>query len=86
MFIVNLFAAAGHALADWRHRQRAYAELMALDDHSLADIGIRRCDILAIVEGRREARARSQESELPSPFAAHRLAGGHTWFPWFPPL
>jgi uncharacterized protein YjiS (DUF1127 family) len=31
--------------ADWRSRQRAYAELSALDDRSLADIGITRGEI-----------------------------------------
>ncbi len=32
-------------LAEYRHRQRAYAELYALDDRSLADIGITRSEI-----------------------------------------
>lgn len=31
--------------AEWRHRQQAYAELAALDDRSLADIGITRSEI-----------------------------------------
>lgn len=30
---------------DWRRRQAAYEELNALDDRSLADIGISRSDI-----------------------------------------
>lgn len=30
---------------DWRRRQAAYEELSALDDRSLADIGITRADI-----------------------------------------
>jgi len=34
-----------HGVTDWRHRQRAYAELAALDDRSLADIGISRSEI-----------------------------------------
>jgi uncharacterized protein YjiS (DUF1127 family) len=34
-----------HGLADWRQRQRAYAELATLDDRSLADIGITRSEI-----------------------------------------
>ena len=85
MFIVSLFFAARHALADWRRRQRAYAELMALDDRSLADIGIRRSEIPAIVEGNYEASGRNRDPEFFPVFASHRLAGGHTWFPWFPP-
>jgi uncharacterized protein YjiS (DUF1127 family) len=51
MSILNLFIAAGRAIADWRRRQRAYAELMALDDRSLADIGIRRSQIRGLIEG-----------------------------------
>jgi uncharacterized protein YjiS (DUF1127 family) len=51
MSIVNLLIAAGRAIADWRRRKRAYGELMALDDRSLADIGIRRSQIRALVEG-----------------------------------
>lgn len=38
-------------LADWRARQRAMNELMALDDHMLKDIGIARCQIPGIVAG-----------------------------------
>jgi len=33
------------AYANWRRRQAAYDELNALDDRSLADIGITRSDI-----------------------------------------
>ena len=33
------------AYQDWRRRQVAYDELSALDDRSLADIGITRADI-----------------------------------------
>ena len=51
MSVLNLLNSAREAIADWRRRERAYAELMALDDHSLADIGIQRSDIRAICEG-----------------------------------
>lgn len=61
MFILNLLAAAGRNFAEWRRRERAYGELMALDDRALADIGIRRSQIRALVEsdarGEREAAA-----------------------------
>ncbi len=50
MSLINLFVAARSALASWRQRQRAYGELMALDDRSLADIGVHRTQIPAIVE------------------------------------
>ena len=86
MFIVSLFAAVRHAFAEWRRRQQAYTELMALDDRSLADIGIRRSEIPAIVEGYHEASQKPRDREFLPAFTAHRLASGHTWFPWFPPL
>ena len=51
MSVLNLLNSVWEAFADWRRRERAYAELMALDDHALADIGILRSDIRAICEG-----------------------------------
>ncbi len=51
MSILNLFLSAGQAVAEWRRRERAYSELKALDDRSLADIGIHRSQIRALVEG-----------------------------------
>ena len=51
MSLINLFVAARSARARWRQRQRAYDELMALDDRSLADIGIHRSEIPALIEG-----------------------------------
>jgi uncharacterized protein YjiS (DUF1127 family) len=44
-FVGNLAHTLATALAGWRQRQRAYAELFALDDRSLADIGITRSEI-----------------------------------------
>ncbi len=51
MSVVNLLISAGKRFSGWRHRQQAYAELMALDDHSLADIGLHRSQIASLVEG-----------------------------------
>ena len=51
MSVLNLLNSVREAFVDWRQRERAYAELMALDDHALADIGIRRSEIRAICEG-----------------------------------
>jgi uncharacterized protein YjiS (DUF1127 family) len=45
MSMINLFTSAARAIAERRRRERAYAELMALDDHSLADIGVSRSQI-----------------------------------------
>jgi uncharacterized protein YjiS (DUF1127 family) len=41
----NLLHSLSTSVASWRARQRAYAELSALDDRSLADIGITRSEI-----------------------------------------
>jgi uncharacterized protein YjiS (DUF1127 family) len=49
--MVNLLISTGSAFSRWRRREQAYAELMALDDHSLADIGIHRSQIGSLVEG-----------------------------------
>jgi uncharacterized protein YjiS (DUF1127 family) len=51
MSVISLLISARRAFTEWRQRQRAYAELMTLDDHSLADIGIHRSQIGALVEG-----------------------------------
>ena len=41
----NVLHGLSASVAGWRQRQRAYAELAALDDRSLADIGITRSEI-----------------------------------------
>jgi uncharacterized protein YjiS (DUF1127 family) len=53
MSVVNLLISGARRFSGWRHRQQAYAELMALDDHSLADIGLHRSQIAGLVEGYR---------------------------------
>jgi uncharacterized protein YjiS (DUF1127 family) len=53
MSVINFLISAGKAFSEWRRRENAYAELMALDDHSLADIGIHRSQIGALIEGGR---------------------------------
>lgn len=37
---------------NWRARERAYRELAALDDRSLADIGLTRSDIAFVLKGK----------------------------------
>ena len=86
MFIVSILTAAKNALSEWRCKQQAYAELSALDDRSLADIGINRAQIPAIVEGFHEASRQPRDRTFIPAFSTHKLAGGHSWFPWFPPL
>jgi len=39
----------------WRQRERAWRELSQLDDRQLADIGLNRSDIPAVVYGRSNA-------------------------------
>jgi uncharacterized protein YjiS (DUF1127 family) len=51
MSLINLIVAARNALVARRQRQRAIDELLALDDRSLADIGIHRSQIPGVVEG-----------------------------------
>jgi uncharacterized protein YjiS (DUF1127 family) len=85
MFLINLLAAAKRGFADWRHRQQAYAELSALDDHALADIGIRRSDIPALIDGAGRADRGTAGSDFPgyAPRGA-QLAGGQKGIPLFP--
>src|SRR3954453_9975129 len=50
MSIVNMLVAARAALAERRERRRAYEGLAALDDRSLADIGLHRSQLPGMVE------------------------------------
>ncbi len=48
----NIIRAIVARYQDWKAREQAYAELSALDDRTLADIGIRRSDIPFILSGK----------------------------------
>ena len=50
MSIVSMLVAMRAALADRRDRNRIHEELAALDDHSLADIGLHRSQLPGMVE------------------------------------
>ena len=50
MSLINVFVAVRNALIGGRWRRRDYDQLMALDDRSLADIGMHRSQLPAIVE------------------------------------
>jgi uncharacterized protein YjiS (DUF1127 family) len=73
------------AYSDWRRRQAAYDELSALDDRSLADIGIHRSEIPAIVEGFHDVTQRAAApARMPAAVLAarqSRLATAHRWLP-----
>ena len=86
MSLINLIVAARSALAKQREKRRAYHELLALDDRSLADIGLHRSQIPAMVEGVDPAARPEAEPDaaVASAFGyAPRLAGGR---PWMPPI
>jgi uncharacterized protein YjiS (DUF1127 family) len=51
MSVFNLLVSAGKMFSEWHRRDKAYAQLMALDDHSLADIGLHRSQIGSLIEG-----------------------------------
>jgi uncharacterized protein YjiS (DUF1127 family) len=76
MFIVNLFVAAHRGFAEWRRRHQAYAELMALDDRSLADIGIRRSEIPGIIERSHGSAGSGHKPQFGFTSRHARLAGG----------
>jgi uncharacterized protein YjiS (DUF1127 family) len=50
MSVVSMLVAARAALAERRECRRAYEELAALDDRSLADIGLHRSQLHGMVE------------------------------------
>jgi uncharacterized protein YjiS (DUF1127 family) len=77
MSIVNLFVAARKAIADRRSRQRAYSELAALDDRSLADIGIHRSQIPAIVARAQCTADQQRQSHSQAAAARASFIGGH---------
>ena len=83
MSLINLFVAARNAWSGWRNRQRAYGELMALDDRSLDDIGIRRSEIPAIIEGFHEKTRRAAADRPVEALSLRqaRLVAGHRWLP-----
>jgi uncharacterized protein YjiS (DUF1127 family) len=45
----GFLSALGERFTAWRERERAFAELSALDDRTLADLGLRRGDIPFVV-------------------------------------
>ena len=55
----SLFGALTERFVAWRERERAFAELSALDDHTLADLGLRRSDIPMVVFSKPQDNLRS---------------------------
>ena len=85
MSLVNLFVAARSALAQRRQQRLAYHELMSLDDRSLADIGIHRSQIGALVEGADAPATRESRTDpvVASAFGCggQHVAAGRSWMP-----
>jgi len=73
MSLINLFAAARSAIANWRQRQRALDELMALDDRS--DIGLHRSQIPNLVMSFEQA-AQVEAAPFAGPTGSFGRAGG----------
>ena len=66
----RFFKGLARSYAAWSQRRRAYEELYALDDRSLADLGITRSEIPYVL-------ARAPERDPPpAPQPAQRPAGG----------
>lgn len=85
MSLINLLVAARNAATARRQRRRAMEDLMALDDRSLADIGIHRSQIPGVLEGF-AANLPSQavvDGVTATTFgrSAPRLATGRAWLP-----
>ena len=85
MSLINLFVAARGAIAKRQQRRRAFEELTALDDRTLADIGIHRSQIPGLVAGNA---APARVESLPETIAAKafgrgapQLANGQRWLP-----
>jgi len=57
---------------NWRARERAFQELAALDDRSLADIGLNRGDIPFVLDRRSSDRsAQNLDSAIPTGSVRH---------------
>ena len=72
---VSLAKHIGRKLAAWSSRRDAYRRLMALDDRMLADIGISRAEIPAVVKAMRNAQAAQSgfETEIVLPLKQWNL-------------
>ncbi len=59
----------------WRERERAFAELSALDDRTLADLGLRRSDIPYVVYCKAQQRGATLATATPAASPANRNDG-----------
>jgi uncharacterized protein YjiS (DUF1127 family) len=73
--IKNVFEGLAARFTAWRERERAYAELSSLDDHTLADLGLRRSDIPLVVFAMGRERSETQAATAPRPAASNSNNG-----------
>ena len=82
MSLISVFFAAKEALARRRQQRWAYAEMASLDDRSLADIGLHRSQLPAVVEGYHEAVQLDGAPSLATQTARRREGGLHATQEW----
>jgi uncharacterized protein YjiS (DUF1127 family) len=83
MSLINLLVSTRDALVRHRQRRRAFDELMSLDDRALADIGIHRSQIPALIAGIAPVAGVDEPALGPVFNCSPRLATGR---PFLPPL
>jgi uncharacterized protein YjiS (DUF1127 family) len=66
-FMISIFSSLVGRFARWRALQQAFAELYAMDDRALADIGLSRGDISAVAAGNPPALPRRPRTDIPAP-------------------
>lgn len=65
--MISIFSALAARFGRWRADQRAFAELSAMDDRALADIGLSRSDIRPMITEYRPALPRTARTDIPAP-------------------
>jgi uncharacterized protein YjiS (DUF1127 family) len=65
MSIITLVSAAGKAFSEWRQREQAYGDFLALNDHELAYLGLHRSQIPLLFAGECETRHPPGHSSAP---------------------
>jgi len=65
--MISIFSALTARFARWQADQRALAQLYAMDDRALADIGLSRGDIDAVATGYPPTMPRVARAAIPAP-------------------
>jgi uncharacterized protein YjiS (DUF1127 family) len=75
LVVSTLIASIVERFNAWRERERAFAELDALDDRTLADLGLRRSDIPYVIYGKTAQRGAPLEAATQAPSPANANSG-----------